>query len=238
MAAATRCGCDVLAPGRPGRLRPPCPPLWHPAVTGRIAGRRPRGGALRPALLAVPSGPARAEHPSATALHHRGRLGGYRGRKPAARPARAHCSRPGLGGRHHLLAPARRALVLLGHLARYLFTAGWPAPARASPRQGSSSTPTAAANTPAQPAAPASPKPGPYPTSAGRATTTTMPYRVRSWPKPVGAPSKPNCCLTALPLLRSKKPAWKWLIASIPALISTGAIPPWVNAHPTHLNRI
>ena len=80
VAAATRCGCGVLAPGRPGRLHAPCPPLWHPAVTGRIAGRGPLSGPPRPALLAAPPGPAGLEHPPATAPHHRGRP-----RRPSSR---------------------------------------------------------------------------------------------------------------------------------------------------------
>jgi hypothetical protein len=46
-----------------------------------------------------------------------------RGREPAAGPARAHVPQPGLGGRHHLLAPGRRALVLPSHLARCLLAA-------------------------------------------------------------------------------------------------------------------
>ena len=78
---------------------------------------------------------------------------------------------------------------------------------------------------------PASPKPGPYPVSAGRATPTTTPRL-----KPVGARSKPNCCPTAPPLLRSKKPAWKWLITSTPTSTWTAATPPSATAHPTNSN--
>ena len=130
----------------------------------------------------------------------------------------AHRARPGLDGRHHLLTLARQALMLPGHLARYLFSAGRGlAPGRADAHR------TRAAGSGA------GPDPAPARAGAPRPRRPRQPIHQRRLPRP----HRP----TALPLLRSKKPAWKWLITSIPPLISTGAIPPWVTAHPTHLNR-
>ena len=132
--------------------------------------------------------------------------------------ARTHRSRPGLDGRHHLLAAARRALVLPGHLAQYLFSAGRGlAPDRADAHR------TRAAGSGA------GPDPAPARAGAPRPRRPRQPIHQRRLPRP----HRP----TALPLLRSKKPAWKWLITSTPTSTLTAATPPWATARPAHLNR-
>lgn len=109
------------------------PTATAPGDCGPNCGPKATRGVLRLALLAAPSGPARAKHPSATAPHHRGRPGGCHSQKPAAWSARAHRSQSGVGGQQHVLTPSGRALVLPGHLARCLLPAGHGlAPGRAN----------------------------------------------------------------------------------------------------------
>ena len=243
--------CRVLGVSSAGYYQwrhAPRPALRHPPVAGRIAGRRPRGGALRPTHLAAPQGPARLERPPAPPPYHRGRPGRRGSGEPAARPAgpdrvwvgditylplvggrwcyqatwRDTCSRRVVGW--HLAAQMPTELVLLA--LEQALTLRQPAP-------GPLSTPTGAANTPALPAAPASPRRAGCPASAGRVTPpTTMPR-----PKPAGARSKPNYCPAAAFLLRWKRPYWKWPTTSIPTSISTAATPPWATAPLINLNR-
>jgi len=78
-------------------------------------GRRARRWALYLAHLVTPRLTG-AEHP-----HHDGRPRGGRGRKSAPQSTRAYRTQLSVGREYHLLAPDWRALVLLGHLARYLF---------------------------------------------------------------------------------------------------------------------
>ena len=120
----------AVAGGGASRIHAPRPALRHPPPTGGIARRGRCRGTLRAALVAAPARAAGIEpaHNAPVPLWPTRQLSwprtGY-----WASPRRL--PRPSVGGRHYLLAPARRALVLPGHLARHLLPArGGMAPGR------------------------------------------------------------------------------------------------------------
>jgi transposase len=124
VAIAARCGSGTLVRGGPAGVYALCRPLRHPPPAGRMAGRGPRRGPLRPALVVASTGLACPEHPAAAPAPDDGRPGGRGGRKPAAGPAGPHRPEPGQGWGQHVLAAAGRALGLAGHLARCVFAPG------------------------------------------------------------------------------------------------------------------
>ena len=160
-----------------------------------------------------------------SAPHHCGRPGGYFGRKPAVWPASAHRSRLGVGWRHHVLAAARRALVLPDYLARYLFSAGRGlAPSRADARRTRAAGSGAGLDpAPARARAPRPRRtrqlihqrhlPSLHPPSRDRIQLQPAGQHLRQRPTRYDPSrsrleySKLNCCPTVLPLLRLKKPA-------------------------------